>query len=65
MNWLHTNYILKATSMTGSLANLLRYMLMFFKIVHMNNQLLWPQVFGAKLLLPPMKNLNPSEEEQN
>jgi hypothetical protein len=30
MNWFHSDYILKATSMINSLANLLRYLLMFF-----------------------------------
>jgi hypothetical protein len=47
MNWLHIDYILRATSVTGSLANLLRYMLMFFIRVHMNDQLLWLQVLEA------------------
>jgi hypothetical protein len=65
MNRLYSYYILRATSMIGSLANLVRYMLMFFKWVHLNDQLLWLQVLETNQLLPPMKNLNPSEEEQS
>jgi hypothetical protein len=56
---------LRATSMIDSLTNLLRYLLMFLRKVHLCDQLLWLQVLGVNMLLPALKNLNPLGEEQS